>query len=125
MTFSFLKSMANVRRRSRFRLTLGVEFDDQATKAAFSRRVEHVRSLLTPVGQRSMDNLGLLSTLFDLMEGSVPHSLPGVSRALLGHLPGSSRAPPAIAVPSGREPDPVSVVQSFNSNAGKHYLDFA
>ena len=64
-------------------------------------------------GQRSIDNLGLLSALFDLVEGSVLPSLPVVSRALSGQLPGTSRSS-----------SPVSSVQSFNSNAGKYLLAY-
>ena len=79
-------------KRSRVRLSLGVEFDNLAAKAAFTSRFEYVRSLLTPAGQRSIDNLGLLSALFDLVEGSVLPSLPVVSRALSGQLPGTSRS---------------------------------
>ena len=100
-------------KRSRVRLSLGVEFDNLAAKAAFTSRFEYVRSLLTPAGQRSIDNLGLLSALFDLVEGSVLPSLPVVSRALSGQLPGTSRSS-----------SPVSSVQSFNSNAGKYLLAY-
>ena len=42
-------------KRSRVRLSLGVEFDNLAAKAAFTSRFEYVRSLLTPAGQRSID----------------------------------------------------------------------
>ena len=97
-------------KRSRVRLSLGVEFDNLAAKAAFTSRFEYVRSLLTPAGQRSIDNLGLLSALFNLVEGSVLPSLPVVSRALSGQLRWSS--------------SPVSSVQSFNSNAGKYLLAY-
>ena len=83
--------MANGK-RSRVRLSLGVEFDNLAAKAAFTSRFEYVRSLLTPAGQRSIDNLGLLSALCDLVEGSVLPSLPVVSWVLSGQLPGTSRS---------------------------------
>ena len=63
--------------------------------------MEYVRSLLIPAGQRSLNKHGLLSAPFDLVERSVLPSLPSISRALLGHFPGSTRAPPAIALHSG------------------------
>ena len=105
-------------RRIRVRLSLGVEFDSQAAKSAFSSRLEYIRSLLTPPGLRSLDNHGLLSALFDLVEGSVPSSFPGVTRAPASHLPGSSCAPANLASTS-LSTDRPAVVQSFNSNAGK------
>ena len=100
-------------KRSRVRLSLGVEFDNLAAKAAFTSRFEYVRTLLTPAGQRSIENLGLLSALFDLVEGSVLPSLPVVLRALSGQLTGTSRSS-----------SPFSSVQSFNSNVGKYLLAY-
>ena len=76
--------MASDGRRNRVRLSLGVEF-------------EYVRSLLTPPGLRTLDNQGILSALFDHVEGSVPSSFPGVSRAPLSHLPGSSGSSTSLA----------------------------
>ena len=110
--------MAFEGRRIRVRLSLGVEFDSQAAKSAFSSRLEYIHSLLTPPGLRSLDNHGLLSALFDLVEGSVPSSFPGVTRAPASHLPGSSCAPANLASTS-LSTDRPAVVQSFNSNAGK------
>ena len=112
-----LINMAFEGRRIRVRLSLGVEFG-QAAKSAFSSRLEYIRSLLTPPGLRSLDNHGLLSALFDLVEGSVPSSFPGVTRAPASHLPGSSCAPANLASTS-LSTDRPAVVQSFNSNAGK------
>jgi len=103
-------------RQVRVRLSLGVEFDNEATKVAFSSRLESVRSLLTPAGRRSVDNHGLLSALLDFVEGSAPPSLSGDSRSLVSHLLGSARVTPAIPPPSR------SVVQSFNCNAGKSII---
>ena len=113
---SLLEKMASDGRRNRVRLSLGVEFDNQAAKSSFSRRLEYVRSLLTPPGLRTLDNQCLLSALFDHVEGSVPSSFPGVSRAPLSHLPGSSGSSTSLATTYRQD---VSVVQSFNSNAGE------
>ena len=87
--------------RIRVRVSLGVEFDSQAAKSAFSSRLEY------------------MSALFDLVEGSVPSSFPGVTRAPASHLPGSSCAPANLASTSPASIDRQAVVQSFNSNAGK------
>ena len=46
----------------------------------------------------------------------MPSSFPGVSRAPLSHLPGSSGSSTSLATTCRQD---VSVVQSFNSNAGK------
>ena len=118
-----LVNMAFEGRRIRVRLSLGVEFDSQAAKSAFSSRLEYIRSLLTPPGLRSLDNHGLLSALFDLVEGSVPSSFPGVTRAPASHLPGSSCAPANLASTS-LSTDRPAVVQSFNSNAGKCKFEY-
>ena len=105
-------------RRIRVRLSLGVEFDSQAAKSAFSSRLEYIRSLLIPPGLRSLDNHGLLSALFDLV------SLPGVTRAPASHLLGSSCAPAILASTNLASTDRPAVVQSFNSNAGKCKLAY-
>ena len=117
-SFFLLVKIAFEGRRIRVPLSLGVEFDSQAAKSAFSSRLEYIRSLLTPPGLRSLDNHGLLSALFDLVEGSVPSSFPGVTRAPASHLTGSSCAPVNLASTS-LSTDRPPVVQSFNSNAGK------
>ena len=75
-----------------------------------------VCTLLTPPGLRTLDNQGLLLALFDHVEVSVPSSFPGVSRAPLSHLPGSSGSSTSLATTYRQD---VSVVQSFNSNAGE------
>ena len=46
----------------------------------------------------------------------MPSSFPGVSRAPLSHLPGSSSSSTSLATTYRQD---VSVVQSFNSNAGE------
>ena len=117
--FFLLVNMAFEGRRIRVRLSLGVEFDSQAAKSAFSSRLEYIRSLLIPPGLRSLDNHGLLSALFDLVEGSVPSSFLGVTRVPASHLPGSSCTPANLA-----STDRPAVVQSFNSNAGKCKLAY-
>ena len=94
-----LVNMAFEGRRIRVRLSLGVEFDSQAAKSAFSSRLEYIRSLLTPPGLRSLDNHGLLSALFDLVEGSVPSSFPGVTRAPASHLPALQQILPPLVSP--------------------------
>ena len=66
-------------RRSRVRHSVVVNFDSQAAKAAFKRRVEHVRSLLSPTGQPTLDNNGLMSAMFDLVEQVMPAPLAGMS----------------------------------------------
>lgn len=100
--------MAGENRRVRVRMSLGVEFENPAAKAAFSRRLEHVRSLLTPPELKNLDNQGLLTAMFDVVERSVSSSLPGISRASSG--------------PSEESTEGVSVMQSFNSNAGKLHV---
>ena len=66
--------------RSRVRHSLVVNFDSQAGRQAFKSRIEHVRSLLTPQGQPSLDNNGLMSAMFDLVERLAP-PFPGSERA--------------------------------------------
>ena len=70
-------------------------FDSQSVRLSFKERLEHVRSRLTEVGQPTLDNYGLMSAMFDLVERCTP-SFPGNERA--------------------------SAVQSFNRNSGKCYL---
>ena len=70
-------------------LLTGVEFDHPAAKAAFDRRLGYIHSLLTPPRLRSLDNHGLLTALFDLVEGSVAPSFPGTSLASGGPFLGS------------------------------------
>jgi hypothetical protein len=78
--------------RSRIRHSLVVSFDSPEGRTAFKSRVEHVRSLLTPPGQPSLDNNGLMSAIFDHVERFAPV------------FPGTERA---------------SAVQSFNRDSGK------
>lgn len=67
--------------RSRVRHSIVVNFDCQGARTAFKSRLEHIRSLLTPSGQPSLDNCGLMSAIFDMVERLVPASFPGTSRA--------------------------------------------
>ena len=66
--------------RTRVRHSIVVSFDSTEERAAFRSRLEHIRSLLTPVGQPSLDNNGLLTAMFDHVEqASAP--FPGSERA--------------------------------------------
>ena len=82
-------------RSGRVRLSFSIDFDNYASKSAFGNRLEYIRSLLTPTGQRNLDNHGLMNAMFDLVERAIPRSFPGSSQA------------------------PSSTVQSFNADAGK------
>ncbi len=66
--------------RNRVRHSLVVNFYTPAAKAAFSNRLELVRSFLTPDGQPELDNNGLMVAMFDLVERCTPFS-PGTTRA--------------------------------------------
>lgn len=69
-------------RRKRIRYTLDVHFGTDAEKDAFVRRLSSVRALLS--GEESMaaiDNFGLMSAMFDIVEGTVPPTpSAGISR---------------------------------------------
>ena len=78
--------------RSRVRHSLVVNFDSQAGRQAFKTRIEHVGTLLTPTREPNLDNNGLMTAMFDLVERFAPI------------FPGSERA---------------SAVQSFNRDSGK------
>ena len=80
--------------RNRFRHSLVVNFDNQAAKAAFKTRAEHVRSVLSPAGQPTLDNAGLMSAMFDLVEQLIP-------------------------APYAGSPSVVPARQSFNKDSGK------
>lgn len=82
--------------RTRVRHSVVVGFDTQEEKAAFQRRLEHVRALLTPAGQPTLDNNGLMAAIFDHVELLMPTRSP---------FPGSERASVSV--------------QSFNRNSGK------
>ena len=82
-------------RSGRVRLSFSIDFDNYASKSAFGNRLEYIRSLLTPTGQRNLDNHGLMNAMFDLVEWAIPRSFPGSLQA------------------------PSSTVQSFNADAGK------
>ncbi len=77
--------------RNRFRHSLVVNFDNQAAKAALA---EHVRSVLSPAGQPTLDNAGLMSAMFDLVEQLMP-------------------------APYAGSPSVVPARQSFNKDSGK------
>ena len=55
--------------RKRVRYTLDVHFSSQEEKETFVRRLKSVRDLLTPAGCSPMDNHGLMSAMFDAVEG--------------------------------------------------------
>ena len=78
--------------RQRVRHSLVVYFDSPAGKSAFQGRLEQVRSLLSQPGQPDLDNYGLMTAMFDLIERYTPF------------LPGDEQEAP---------------VQSFNRNSGK------
>ena len=96
--------------RQRTRSSLCFDFQNEVEKLAFTKCLENVRSLLSTPGMRKLDNYQLLTSLFDLAEGSQSGSLPGVSRPTAEPSPASTRAP--------SEPE-VSQIQSFNRDAGK------
>ena len=52
-------------RSGRVRLSFSIDFDNYASKSAFGNRLEYIRSLLTPTGQRNLDNHGLMDAMFD------------------------------------------------------------
>ena len=58
-----------------------IDFDNYASKSAFGNRLEYIRSLLTPTGQRNLDNHDLMNAMFDLVERAIPGSFPGSSQA--------------------------------------------
>ena len=93
-------------KRSRFRHSLVISFDSQAARSAFKTRAEHIRSLLTPAGQPTLDNVGLMSAMFDLVEQVMPAYYPG-----------------RISF-SGISSTFVSAVQSFNKNSGKNLASY-
>ena len=78
--------------RSRVRHSIVVNFDSQSSGLAFKSRLEQVRSLLSTPGQPNLDNNGLMSAIFDLVE------------RFASVFPGSERA---------------SAIQSFNRSSGK------
>ena len=80
--------------RTRVRHSLVVSFDSPEERAAFRCRLEHIRSLLTPMGQPNLDNSGLMTAMFDHVEEKLAHN---------ESFPGSERA----------------FVQSFNRDCGK------
>ena len=55
------------------RYTFDVHFGGEAEKDAFVRRLSNVRSLLSGgEGLAAMDNFGLMSAIFDIVEGALP-----------------------------------------------------
>ena len=60
-------------RRKRVRHTFDIHFSAEAEKDAFVRRLSSVRALLSGrEGISTMDNLGMMSAMFDMVEGVVP-----------------------------------------------------
>ena len=87
-----LVNMAFEGRRIRVRLSLGVEFDSQAAKSAFSSRLEYISSLLT-----HLDYEALTITVFCRpCSTSWRGQCLLLSRVLRGLLPVISRAVPAL-----------------------------
>ncbi len=59
------------------RYTFDIHFLDQV---AFQQRLKNIRELLTPAGKPPLDNLSLINTLFDSVEGhSISHPTPVIS----------------------------------------------
>ena len=83
--------MAGENRRVRVRMSLGVEFDHSAAKAAFNTRLEYIRSLLTPPGLRSLDNHGLLDSIVRPRGGVGGPFFPGYFADLWWSSPRKSR----------------------------------
>ena len=59
-------------RSGRVRLSFSIDFDNYASESAFGNRLEYIRSLLTPTGQRNLDNHDLMDVMFDLVERVFP-----------------------------------------------------
>ncbi len=83
-----------------------VSFDSQAARSAFKTRAEHIRSLLTPAGKPTLDNVGVMSAMFDLVEQVMPAYFPGRSST------------------SGTSSILVYAVQSFNKNSDKNLTSY-
>ncbi len=72
--------MATTSSRKRVRYTFDIHFLDQMEKEAFQQRLKNIRELLTPAGRPPLDNLSLINTLFDSVEGhSISHPTPDCS----------------------------------------------
>lgn len=56
----------------RVRFTYDIKFGKQEEKEAFVKRLEDVRSLLSGRWGADLDNLGLMSAMFDLVEATFP-----------------------------------------------------
>ena len=56
-------------RRKRVRYTLDIHFGDVAEKDAFVKRLGTVRSLLSSGNVSSVDNFGLMTAMFEIVEG--------------------------------------------------------
>ncbi len=64
-------------RRKRVRYTLDIHFSVEAEKDAFVKRLNSVREILSEgEGLASIDNLGLMSSMFDLVEGQGQGEVP-------------------------------------------------
>ena len=61
--------------RKRVRYTLDVHFRSQEEKETFVCRLKSVRDLLTPAGCSPVDNHGLMSAMFDAVEGCSARSV--------------------------------------------------
>lgn len=76
--------MSGGRSGKRVRYTLDIHFSVEAEKDAFKRRLSSVRALLSGgESVASIDNYGLMSAMFDIVEGTVsPTSSAGNSRQI-------------------------------------------
>ena len=57
--------------RKRVRYTFDVYFTNEEQKESFKERLKIVRRLLTPPGCMSLDNFGLMESMFDIVEREV------------------------------------------------------
>ena len=80
-------------RRPGSRVTLQFTFEDDAANAAFKARLQRVKELLVPEGRPPLDNVGLMTRLFDLVEGQ-------------------------LSRPEAAEPAPATATQHFLPSAG-------
>ena len=69
-----LSVMASERKRVRFTAAIDVALPNKEARKAFKDRLTSVRDLLSPPGGPKLDNLGLMTALFDLAEASRPNT---------------------------------------------------
>lgn len=87
-------------RRKRVRYDLDIQFSVEAEKDAFVKRLKAVRALISGgEGVRAVDNFGLMSAMFDIVEATIPQQ-------------GTSST-------GDRRESSSSQIQSFMRNSGK------